>query len=135
MQTTYCSKQKIDVGERVTQRHGQVREGIVVGNDRETKADKPQWSVLFKGSDEPERNIRSTKLRLVKDKRVFKWRITKDSTADDPVTPFRKTGIAGFKFEDAFQDITTFEGPSYGCLLYTSPSPRDQRGSRMPSSA
>ena len=24
---------------------------------------------------------------------------------------------------------------SYGCLLYTSPSPRDQRGSRMPSSA
>ena len=27
-----------------------------------------------------------------------------------------------------------FEG-SRGCLLYTSPSPRDQRGSRMPSSA
>ena len=24
---------------------------------------------------------------------------------------------------------------NYGCLLYTSPSPRDQRGSRMPSSA
>ena len=24
---------------------------------------------------------------------------------------------------------------SRGCLLYTSPSPRDQRGSRMPSSA
>ena len=26
-------------------------------------------------------------------------------------------------------------GYGYGCLLYTSPSPRDQRGSRMPSSA
>ena len=26
-------------------------------------------------------------------------------------------------------------GDLYGCLLYTSPSPRDQRGSRMPSSA
>ena len=25
--------------------------------------------------------------------------------------------------------------PDYACLLYTSPSPRDQRGSRMPSSA
>ena len=25
--------------------------------------------------------------------------------------------------------------PGYDCLLYTSPSPRDQRGSRMPSSA
>ena len=27
------------------------------------------------------------------------------------------------------------EDVHYGCLLYTSPSPRDQRGSRMPSSA
>ena len=27
------------------------------------------------------------------------------------------------------------EGQTYTCLLYTSPSPRDQRGSRMPSSA
>ena len=27
------------------------------------------------------------------------------------------------------------EDNTYGCLLYTSPSPRDQRGSRMPSSA
>ena len=26
-------------------------------------------------------------------------------------------------------------GEVFGCLLYTSPSPRDQRGSRMPSSA
>ena len=25
--------------------------------------------------------------------------------------------------------------PSYGCLLYTSPSPRDRQKSRMPSSA
>ena len=42
--------------------------------------------------------------------------------------------------------ITKLEGISYyprlfeearviGCLLYTSPSPRDQRGARMPSSA
>ena len=27
------------------------------------------------------------------------------------------------------------QAPSWVCLLYTSPSPRDQRGSRMPSSA
>ena len=27
------------------------------------------------------------------------------------------------------------DGKANGCLLYTSPSPRDQRGSRMPSSA
>ena len=37
-----------------------------------------------------------------------------------------------FKFTESQDDwIGIFEG----CLLYTSPSPRDQRGSRMPSSA
>ena len=30
---------------------------------------------------------------------------------------------------------TKIEGKILSCLLYTSPSPRDQRGSRMPSSA
>ena len=29
----------------------------------------------------------------------------------------------------------TFEARHWGCLLYTSPSPRDMRRSRMPSSA
>ena len=33
-------------------------------------------------------------------------------------------------------DLDPFETPAgWICLLYTSPSPRDQRGSRMPSSA
>ena len=33
-------------------------------------------------------------------------------------------------------DLTRYTGKWYEiCLLYTSPSPRDQRGSRMPSSA
>ena len=36
-----------------------------------------------------------------------------------------QTGGGAIKFMQEF----------YGCLLYTSPSPRDQRGSRMPSSA
>ena len=31
--------------------------------------------------------------------------------------------------------VTLGGGSLGGCLLYTSPSPRDQRGSRMPSSA
>ena len=34
----------------------------------------------------------------------------------------------------ALETKTSFEHPK-ACLLYTSPSPRDQRGSRMPSSA
>ena len=33
------------------------------------------------------------------------------------------------------QENVTIFSPASGCLLYTSPSPRDQRGSRMPSSA
>ena len=40
--------------------------------------------------------------------------------------------------EDFELDLIIGEGPaarSINCLLYTSPSPRDQRGSRMPSSA
>ena len=32
-------------------------------------------------------------------------------------------------------DVTDGSVTYQGCLLYTSPSPRDQRGSRMPSSA
>ena len=32
-------------------------------------------------------------------------------------------------------DISKLRAQSKTCLLYTSPSPRDQRGSRMPSSA
>ena len=32
-------------------------------------------------------------------------------------------------------DTVGYTAPSESCLLYTSPSPRDQRGSRMPSSA
>ena len=32
-------------------------------------------------------------------------------------------------------DVEDDEDQSMACLLYTSPSPRDQRGSRMPSSA
>ena len=34
-----------------------------------------------------------------------------------------------------FVDAAHYVGPDRRCLLYTSPSPRDQRGSRMPSSA
>ena len=33
---------------------------------------------------------------------------------------------------DRTKDLASLQN---GCLLYTSPSPRDQRGSRMPSSA
>ena len=37
--------------------------------------------------------------------------------------------------EDEYSGGRNFGHLAYRCLLYTSPSPRDQRGSRMPSSA
>ena len=40
----------------------------------------------------------------------------------------------GYKMIAFFVPFSTYPN-GYHCLLYTSPSPRDQRGSRMPSSA
>ena len=50
-----------------------------------------------------------------------------------PARPKVRTGRGGydkFSLDDDYQDEEYIT-----CLLYTSPSPRDQRGSRMPSSA
>ena len=44
----------------------------------------------------------------------------------------RSAGYDAFEMTD---DAVGGEAAAKGCLLYTSPSPRDQRGSRMPSSA
>ena len=41
--------------------------------------------------------------------------------------------IAAAKMKKAQDKV--LEGRAYSCLLYTSPSPRDKRQSRMPSSA
>ena len=49
------------------------------------------------------------------------------SAANEVVGPLRAR-------KDAFE-IEALRAASSACLLYTSPSPRDQRGSRMPSSA
>ena len=43
----------------------------------------------------------------------------------DTETPIAMLNLLKFKEKAEYED----------CLLYTSPSPRDQRGSRMPSSA
>ena len=37
--------------------------------------------------------------------------------------------------KDKYEADLVIIGTGFACLLYTSPSPRDQRGSRMPSSA
>ena len=51
------------------------------------------------------------------------------AVTDDFGVPSRPRLIIAPEYRDAVYDALG------GCLLYTSPSPRDQRGSRMPSSA
>ena len=52
------------------------------------------------------------------------------------VTPeFTVSGTVGYTNQLADTNPERIPEVSYSCLLYTSPSPRDQRGSRMPSSA
>ena len=46
-----------------------------------------------------------------------------------------KDGMTGLAAGNNIGDLQGCFDISNGCLLYTSPSPRDQRGSRMPSSA
>ena len=46
----------------------------------------------------------------------------------------RERGIT-IKLQAARMNYTAADGEEYVCLLYTSPSPRDKRQSRMPSSA
>ena len=59
--------------------------------------------------------------------------------ARSPALPLAACFVAlGALFKDAGFNIQQSAASSlftYACLLYTSPSPRDQRGSRMPSSA
>ena len=64
------------------------------------------------------------------------------NTVDDPALDEFKTALEEVLRDLAHQIVRDGEGATKfvtitvtGCLLYTSPSPRDQRGSRMPSSA
>ena len=58
--------------------------------------------------------------------REKKGRPTHLRLADELVAAFNREGVAMTRRENTHR---------MACLLYTSPSPRDQRGSRMPSSA
>ena len=55
-----------------------------------------------------------------------------DDLTQDYQTP-GESGQAKWRFSDVYPVLKL--SLSSNCLLYTSPSPRDQRGSRMPSSA
>ena len=78
---------------------------------------------------------------------VFNWLC--DSERPIEVQDFTSPNILNSEFSELLSEyknklkphkgVRGLHGPFFGldlgCLLYTSPSPRDQRGSRMPSSA
>ena len=59
---------------------------------------------------------------------------TIDLLAPNPSPPVWASEPASSDTGAITMEVAPASAP-YGCLLYTSPSPRDQRGSRMPSSA
>ena len=65
----------------------------------------------------------------------------KRTITSDQIAAALKQEELGIPLEDVLRQAGVSEHTfldwkkRYSCLLYTSPSPRDQRGSRMPSSA
>ena len=57
-----------------------------------------------------------------------------NSLNDDDVGPTKAIDENDLE-QTNYYELLGLEKSGIGCLLYTSPSPRDQRGSRMPSSA
>ena len=60
--------------------------------------------------------------------------------ANDTITPKKRdfkvqNDLYEKKNDNDFYEGQDFDDECYGCLLYTSPSPRDRTRSRMPSSA
>ena len=73
-------------------------------------------------------------INLPKNSEVFKGKYYQDKTGSKNI---RKVNV--YRWDPSTEEnprLDTYEVDMDNCcLLYTSPSPRDQRGSRMPSSA
>ena len=113
---------------------------VFLQKSRNATAAKPFFKRLFKNHKGKPRKIVTDKLAsygvahrelspdIIHDKRQY---ANNRSELSHQPTRVRERVMRRFKSPNQAQRFLD----SYSCLLYTSPSPRDQRGSRMPSSA
>ena len=79
--------------------------------------------------DEPVENVMVEMSNRTMQERVMDMTSTKGSFAFDELSFYLDYSVQPTSEDDYLNGVSTF------CLLYTSPSPRDKRQSRMPSSA
>jgi hypothetical protein len=103
------SQQRLDVGVKVEERSGLKRRGVIIQAEEGGSLQTKSWCVLFEDEDKPRQGIRSTMLQLIKDKRIFEWKIVKDSTPDKPAFPFKNVGVVNFNFDDFAPAKTDFK--------------------------
>ena len=73
-------------------------------------------------------------LRYLSDRDLDDMGLSRSTFVDGVVESVKADIEANVKDQPISKTIKSVVNPNF-CLLYTSPSPRDQRGSRMPSSA
>jgi len=104
----------------------------------QAKTIKDRTAIVGVGSTAFAKQLPQSELRLACEAIVA-------ALADAGIDPSEVDGLSSYTMEPFAEvevarnvgmgDITWFSQVGYGCLLYTSPSPRDLSTSRMPSSA
>ena len=101
--TKAAKTSKLDIGSKVKERRGLKRVGVIVEDSR-LEGDKQQkWKIKFKDGTE-ESNVASTRLKQIKDDRIFTWTICEKLLLQNPVVDFREIGVVGFDFKKEFSD-------------------------------
>ena len=130
-----------EVGVRVKEKQGQKRCGTIVEDFRRQQGllSLPRWTVVWDGDSlaTAEQDVPTTRIKRIKDSRVFKWTVVRDSSATNPPIPFLENGIVGFNFEEQFEPSRLnpqqrdgdrpYEGPFLKLLIHLWPGNwRDQ---------
>jgi hypothetical protein len=89
------------------------RKGIILASDRVDAKSPPLWLVLFEGETLVTRAVPFTRLKVIKDKRIFEWTIVKDSFPGNPVHGFQRHGVIGFPFGDFTEKRLSVDNENY----------------------